>query len=330
MPGTGFYTWGMSGIAAVVMAIGVQLQGGEQPVVAPWGTPIAPPQAKGAWADGVDKVTLSWARTATKGFACMLDVTMKPGWHTYWQNPGDSGNAPAVKWDLPPGWAASPIRFVRPDVKLLDGAPFYGYEERAQYIVEIDQLRMDTGASAATNTPGTPPSSPTPPDQSATAPSGWKCTWTLLVCKERCVQGTFDFSGAFPPEAPLAKLDVTTATFNGRALPQHAEQAKVTTSWDGTTLIIKGPAQGAASARFIPASVVGMSLADPAAEQGVAKGSVKDGTFEIRAPLTLEATGPGGTYPTVEGLVLLGETASDPSIAIKTAAPKAPAAQTKP
>ncbi|MFO0783403.1 MAG: hypothetical protein U0636_06945 [Phycisphaerales bacterium] len=72
-----------------------------------------------------------------------------------------------------------------------------------------------------------------------------------------------------------------------------------------------------------------MNLAEPASEQGVAKGSVRDGTFEIRVPLALEATGPGGTYPTVEGLVLLGETASDPSVAIKTAPPKAPPVPTK-
>ena len=64
VPGTNFYNRGMSGIAAIVLAAGLQLQAGEQPVVAPWGTPIAPAQAKGAWADGVDKVTLSWARTA--------------------------------------------------------------------------------------------------------------------------------------------------------------------------------------------------------------------------------------------------------------------------
>lgn len=29
-----------------------------------------------------------------------------PGWHTYWRNPGEGGQATTLRWELPPGWKA--------------------------------------------------------------------------------------------------------------------------------------------------------------------------------------------------------------------------------
>lgn len=38
-----------------------------------------------------------------------LCFRMDPGWHLYWKNPGDSGLAPEVVWELPEGWEAGPL-----------------------------------------------------------------------------------------------------------------------------------------------------------------------------------------------------------------------------
>src|SRR6202008_3713117 len=35
-----------------------------------------------------------------------LRQRIAPGWHTYWLNPGDSGEAPTLDWKLPAGFAA--------------------------------------------------------------------------------------------------------------------------------------------------------------------------------------------------------------------------------
>ena len=35
-------------------------------------------------------------------FALGLRLEMKPGWHTYWRNPGDSGEATRITWTFPP------------------------------------------------------------------------------------------------------------------------------------------------------------------------------------------------------------------------------------
>ena len=33
-----------------------------------------------------------------------LELNIRDGWHTYWRNPGDSGQATTLKWQLPPGF----------------------------------------------------------------------------------------------------------------------------------------------------------------------------------------------------------------------------------
>ena len=49
------------------------------------------------------------------------------GWHTYWINPGDSGEAPTIDWSLPPGFTAEPIVWPRPQRLRVGPAMSYGY-----------------------------------------------------------------------------------------------------------------------------------------------------------------------------------------------------------
>ena len=35
-----------------------------------------------------------------------IEQDIAPGWHTYWVNPGDSGEPLRIKWDLPEGFEA--------------------------------------------------------------------------------------------------------------------------------------------------------------------------------------------------------------------------------
>ena len=38
-----------------------------------------------------------------------LRMGLERDWHTYWKNPGDAGQEPAIAWELPPGFRAGPI-----------------------------------------------------------------------------------------------------------------------------------------------------------------------------------------------------------------------------
>ena len=39
-----------------------------------------------------------------------LRLRAKRGWHTYWRNPGDSGQPTSIEWKLPAGFSAGAIR----------------------------------------------------------------------------------------------------------------------------------------------------------------------------------------------------------------------------
>src|SRR4029078_6340306 len=43
-----------------------------------------------------------------------LHLTIRPGWHTYWLNPGDAGEKTEIAWTLPPGFAAGPTQWPAP------------------------------------------------------------------------------------------------------------------------------------------------------------------------------------------------------------------------
>jgi len=62
---------------------------------------------------------------------------LEDGWHTYWINPGDSGEAPRIKWQLPVGFQAGSIQWPYP--ARLTTPPFtdYGYEHEVLLMVPI-------------------------------------------------------------------------------------------------------------------------------------------------------------------------------------------------
>jgi len=62
---------------------------------------------------------------------------LKEGWHTYWVNPGDSGEAPRIEWQLPAGFQAGPIQWPYPE--RLVTAPFadYGYKHQVLLMAPI-------------------------------------------------------------------------------------------------------------------------------------------------------------------------------------------------
>jgi DsbC/DsbD-like thiol-disulfide interchange protein len=65
---------------------------------------------------------------------------LEPGWHIYWQNPGDSGEPPKVQWELPPGFMAGPIRWPQP-IRLGSGSVIdYGYEGQVLLMAPIEEI----------------------------------------------------------------------------------------------------------------------------------------------------------------------------------------------
>lgn len=73
------------------------------------------------------------------GDQVMLGVvmTMKPHWHSYWINPGDSGMPTAVNWDLPEGFEVGELHWPTPEYFLVEGLVSYGYEGEFTLLVAL-------------------------------------------------------------------------------------------------------------------------------------------------------------------------------------------------
>ena len=108
-----------------------------------------------------------------KPFTAIIVLDLKPGWHTYWLYPGDSGVPTKVVWDLPMGWKAGPVEFSIPNQFSEPGdMVIYGYEKRQLLKVVI-----------------------TPPKEiPRNKPIELKATVSWLACKELCVPGSAEVS----------------------------------------------------------------------------------------------------------------------------------------
>ena len=57
-----------------------------------------------------------------------LHFQLEPGWHVYWKNPGDSGQAPRIHWTSPVGVDAGEIDWPAPDRLTAGPLVDFGYE----------------------------------------------------------------------------------------------------------------------------------------------------------------------------------------------------------
>jgi thiol:disulfide interchange protein DsbD len=77
-----------------------------------------------------------------------LRQRIAPGWHTYWLNPGDSGESPTIEWALPPGWRAGPIIWPQPERLPVGPLMSYGYTHE---VVLLTRLTAPADLSAGTS-----------------------------------------------------------------------------------------------------------------------------------------------------------------------------------
>src|ERR1035437_10301025 len=131
------------------------------------------------------------ADTAQPGDTVLAGVQLKmrPGWHTYWKNPGDAGQATEIKWQLPPGITAGEIEWPLPQKLPPAEVTTYGYEEE---VVLLVPLKLEK------NLP------------SGTLNLAAKVSW--LECKDACipasdeVQGTLRIGTATKPATTAALI----------------------------------------------------------------------------------------------------------------------------
>ena len=73
-----------------------------------------------------------------------IHMRTKPGWHGYWQNPGDAGLPMDVKWQLPSGFSTGSLRYPVPTRLTVADLMNYVYER--DYAVLV-RLKVPAGAT---------------------------------------------------------------------------------------------------------------------------------------------------------------------------------------
>ncbi|MEP7155441.1 MAG: protein-disulfide reductase DsbD domain-containing protein [Betaproteobacteria bacterium] len=144
-------------------------------------------------------------------------------WHTYWQNPGDSGLPTKLTWSLPAGFSAGPIEWPFPSKLPLGPLMNFGYEGEVLHLVS-----MTTPAGIA-------------PGKKIELKA--KAEW--LVCSDVCIPESADLAITLPatstPPLPGKQWAAQFATAQA-AIPVAVPDWKIsTTVADGKLVIDLSP-----------------------------------------------------------------------------------------
>ncbi len=162
-----------------------------------------------------------------------LEENIRPGWHTYWRNPGDAGAPSEIVWSLPQGWRAGAIEWPTPKELPVGPLMDFGYEGKVWLLTRLHV-----------------------PDDAKPGAALIQATASWLVCKEVCIPE--DAQLALPldigavPSSPLPNVAAQFAAARAR-LPISAPWP-ATFAWNKELAVYfaTGTNPQFGSARFFP------------------------------------------------------------------------------
>lgn len=77
-------------------------------------------------------------------FTVALRISLDPGWHSYWQNPGDAGQPASIEWRIPAGYRAGAIEWPYPHKVEESTVVSYGYDDEVMLLTQIMPPRFLT------------------------------------------------------------------------------------------------------------------------------------------------------------------------------------------
>lgn len=127
------------------------------------------------------------AVTPGENLVIAIEQTHQDSWHTYWKNPGDSGEPTSISWTLPEGFGDGGLEFPVPHKIAYGPLMNFGYSGKLLLLATI-----------------TTPSTINTPEVTLKGDLTW------LVCKDICVPETTTVSLTLPlatPEKPAKETD---------------------------------------------------------------------------------------------------------------------------
>ncbi len=206
-----------------------------------------------------------------------IQFQLEPGWHTYWTNPGDSGEPVKIEWSLPAGWSAGPIVWPAPHRMTNPAGVDFGYDNQVTLLT-----KMKVGPQAKTGV-----------GNYVLANARW------LVCKEMCVsqKGT--------PRTMVRVDNSVTADPNGKPVIDEvlAKLPKaVPTTWKAN--VLSNPAQWLLN--FRPGFKVNEAFFFPAEPQVIENAAVqKLSATSMRAQLAIKKESGSKQPSSLKGVLLL-------------------------
>lgn len=199
-------------------------------------------------------------------FHVALVQKIAPGWHTYWQNPGDSGEPTKVEWTLPEGVKAGPIQWPAPKAIPVEPLVNFGFEGTVLLPIEI--------TVPATAKPG------------ESLSLGASATW--LVCEKICIPE----EGAFRldlPVGPAAAVDAAAQARIDQALAELPKPAEfggklAAKGDDQLALALPGLPAGASDIRYFPLSDTLIEHAAAQPSEGGKLTLTRSSSFRIESP----------------------------------------------
>jgi len=165
----------------------------------------------------VDAELVAETRSVEAGRPLTLALRLKhePGWHTYWRNPGDSGLATSIRWELPERFRAGPLRWPAPTRLAIPPLANFGYEAETLLLTDVE---TPAGLPAGTS-----------------ATIGAQAEW--LVCREICLPGGARFRLSLPIVAAAPAPD---PYWGPRIARARAELPQSLTGWSAKATLSGG------------------------------------------------------------------------------------------
>ncbi|MGB9691974.1 MAG: protein-disulfide reductase DsbD domain-containing protein [Candidatus Sumerlaeaceae bacterium] len=81
-----------------------------------------------------------------------IHIQLQPGWHIYWENPGDSGFATKIEWDLADVSTTSPETLYPVPIKFIGAGNVvsYGYEKETVLLAHVPRVALKPDARQVT------------------------------------------------------------------------------------------------------------------------------------------------------------------------------------
>ena len=211
-----------------------------------------------------------------------LQLQHQPGWHTYWRNPGDSGLATQLNWQLPKGMQAGDTLWPTPRMITVGDMVNHGFEDTVLLAIPVN-----VGPAF------------TPGKTTIRLQADW------LVCKQECIPQSGQFELTLPTAASIAHHGpLFEALLQTQPQPLSPATQNATLNSQGLELQISGlPAetQGHALKAFADAPEVlasGLGM-----QEG---GHWSNGVWQMTAPLHRMRS----SEPQTIGLLLLDDSVS--------------------